>query len=408
MNKKVIHFSKCFVPFITLSLLVIAFGLYGVFTKGFNLGLDFQAGLIQEVRIAPAAIEMTYEGPANLAVETDNVSLSVIISGTGAANETRTYLYADFPTIGELLAQVNTIEGVSAIALLESSTSPIGMFTDSSASNVLSQNPFRLHTLVDVSSVHIDQVRSALSSVATAAVKSVGLENENGFQIRVEDDGTDPEISKKTQDAIKLALSNEFGEKNIAVLKTDFIGAQFSDTLVVQTILLVVGTLALIWLYATIRFKWDFALGAVFAIIHDALIMTTCIVWLDLELNATMVAAIMTIIGYSINDTVVVLDRVRENITSLKLKNFKDILNISQTEILGRTIITTVTTLLAVFALYFFTDGTMKEFALALIIGMLSGVYSTIFIASSFIAFARRNWKPSDEEKKSQVVEVQV
>ncbi len=408
MSKKIIHFSKCFVPFVILSLVIIAFGIFGVFTRGFNLGLDFQAGLIQEVKIAPTAIEMTYSGPASLAIEADTVSMSVVISGTGAANETRTYLYADYPTLGEITTQLNEIEGVRAQSVLAASTSPIGMFANSSVSNVLSQTPFRLHSLEGASVVDIDTVRSALSSIGSSAVKSVGAETENGFQIRVEDEGTDPEISKTTQEAIKNALVAEFGEENVAVLKTDFIGAQFSSTLAGQSVLLVFGTLALIWLYATIRFKWDFALGAVFAIIHDALIMVTFIVWFGLELNATMIAAILTIIGYSINDTVVVLDRVRENVPVLKIKKFKDVLDISQTEILGRTVITTVTTLLAVFALYFFTEGSMKEFALALIVGMLSGVYSTIFIASSFISFARRNWKPSDEEKKTQVVEVQV
>ncbi len=408
MSKKVIHFSKGFIPFVILSLVVIAFGLFGVFTRGFNLGLDFEAGLIQEVRIAPTAIEMTYTGPAGVAVEADDVSLSVIISGTGAANETRTFLYAEYPTVGELLPELNAIEGVSASAHVAVSTSPIGMYTNSSVSNVLSQTPFRLYTLEGASLIDIDRVRDSLSSIESVAVKTVGLESENSFQIRVEDDGTNPDISSATQDAINSALVAEFGEDTVAVLKTDFIGAQFSSSLVGQSALLVLGTLALIWLYATIRFKWDFALGAVFAIIHDALIMVTFIVWFGLELNATMIAAILTIIGYSINDTVVVLDRVRENVKVLKIKKFTDVLNISQTEILGRTIITTVTTLLAVFALYFFTDGSMKEFALALIVGMLSGVYSTIFIASSFISFARRNWKPSDEEKKTQVVEVQV
>ena len=190
----------------------------------------------------------------------------------------------------------------------------------------------------------------------------------------------------------------------VAVIKTDFIGSQFSSTLVLQAIVLVAATLLLIWLYSTIRFHWDFALGAVLAIIHDALIMVAFITWLGLEMNSTMIAAILTIIGYSINDTIVVLDRVRENIKTVKVTKFSDLLDISQTEILGRTVITTVTTLLAVFSLYFFTTGSMKEFALALIVGMISGVYSTIMIASAFIALVRRNWKPSDEEKKVPVM----
>ncbi len=408
MNKKIIHFSKCFVPFVVLSLIVIAFGLFGLFTRGLNLGLDFQAGLIQEVKIAPAAFEVKYVGPATISIDNNNVSMSIIVSGTGAADETQTILFADYPTVNDVVSYLNGIDGISAEVLGSGSSSSIGLFANSAASNVLSSTPFKLYTSENAPLIDIDEVRNSLLALGSVAVKSVGEESENTFQIRVEDDGSDPEVSKNTQETIWTSLVTTFGDNNVVVLKTDFIGAQFSSSLVWQSVLLVLGTLALIWLYATIRFKWDFALGAVFAIIHDALIVVTFIVWFGLELNATMIAAIMTIIGYSINDTVVVLDRVRENITVLKIKKFKDVLDISQTEILGRTIITTITTLLAVFALYFFTEGSMKEFALALIVGMLSGVYSTIFIASSFISFARRNWKPSDEEKKSQVVEIQV
>ena len=406
MSKKIIRFSKCFVPFVILSLVIITLGVVGVFTKGFNLGLDFEAGLIQDVKVAPTAIEMTYTGAANVAIETTNVSLSAVISGAGAENETRTFLYVDYPTIGELVSALNSIDGIVAKSALAASTSPMGMFSSSNETNVLSSSPVKLYTTEGASMVSIEAVRSALSGIDSVSVKAVGAESENGFQIRVKDDGSDSQASKNKQEQIVNALTAEFGEGNIAILKTDFIGAQFSNSLASQSIILMLVTLFFIWLYATIRFKWDFALGAVLAIIHDGLIMVTFVVWFGLEFNATMIAAILTIIGYSINDTVVVLDRVRENAKILKIKKFKDILDISQTEILGRTIITTVTTLLAVFALYFFTDGTMKEFALALIVGMTSGVYSTIFIASSFIALTRRNWKPSEEEKKTQVVDV--
>ena len=178
--------------------------------------------------------------------------------------------------------------------------------------------------------------------------------------------------------------------------------------MVTSSAILVILTLALIWVYATIRFKWDFALGAILAIIHDALIMVTFIAWTQMEFDSLTVAAILTIIGYSINDTVVVLDRVRENIKLLKVKNIKELLDISQSEMLSRTVITTVTTMLATVSLFVFTTGSMKNFALALIVGMLSGVYSTIYIAGAFIALARRNWKPSAEEKKSQVKEIEL
>ena len=169
---------------------------------------------------------------------------------------------------------------------------------------------------------------------------------------------------------------------------------------------MVVCSLALIWLYATIRFKWDFALGAVIAIVHDALIMLTFMIWTQMEFTSITLAALLTIIGYSINDTVVIFDRVRENIKSVKCNSMVELLDLSQTENLGRTLITTLTTMLAVSSLYIFASGSIKDFALALLVGMVSGVYSTIFIAGAFVSLTRKNWKPSDEEKKSQVVKI--
>lgn len=196
-------------------------------------------------------------------------------------------------------------------------------------------------------------------------------------------------------------LGERFGSDKVAVIKTDFVASQFSKTLVLQSIILVLATLALIWLYATIRFKWDFALGAVLGIIHDALIMVTVLAWTQMEFNSITIAAILTIVGYSINATVVVLDRIRENIRLVKTKNFVDIINLSQTESFSRTIITTLTTMLAVLALYIFTSGSMKDFAFALLVGMVSGAYSSIFISSAFIAFTRRKWVASEEEKNT-------
>ncbi|HOU37555.1 MAG TPA: protein translocase subunit SecF, partial [Treponemataceae bacterium] len=150
------------------------------------------------------------------------------------------------------------------------------------------------------------------------------------------------------------------------------------------------GTLVLIMAYATIRFRWDFALGAILAIVHDALMMVAFIVWTQMEFNSLTIAAILTIIGYSINDTVVVFDRIRENMKLHPELSIVEHLDLSQTEVLSRTIITTVTTMLAVLSLFVFTTGDMKAFALALLVGMVSGVYSTIFIAGAFISFVSR------------------
>lgn len=402
MSKKVIHFSKGFVPCVILSVLLILSGIFALITKGLNLGIEFKAGLLEDIRIAPTALELTYSGPANVSVQVTGIGMTVIVSGVGAENASYEIPYVRYRTVAEVASALNDIAGVNAVVRSAPDQTAVDLFASSESSSLLGTSPFRLHYIgAATRDYSAEDVRSALSSVNDVSVKMLGDSKSNSFQIRAGDDGSDPEASKKIQQAIASRLSSAFGEDMIAVIKTDFIGSQFSSSLVLQSIILVAATLLLIWLYSTIRFRWDFALGAVLAITHDALIMIAFIAWTGLEMNSTMIAAILTIIGYSINDTIVVLDRVRENMKTVKVTKFTELLNLSQTEILGRTVITTVTTLLAVFALYIFTSGSMKEFALALIVGMISGVYSTIMIASAFIALVRRNWKPSDEEKKS-------
>ncbi len=156
-----------------------------------------------------------------------------------------------------------------------------------------------------------------------------------------------------------------------------------------------VFVILLIWLYAAIRFHWDFALGSVIALLHDTLIMLTFICWSGMEFSTTVLAAVLTIVGYSINATVVILDRIRYNLKMMpEVKSFNEILNKSLSDTFVRSILTTVTTLMAVVSLYVFTTGSIKDFSLALIVGLISGIYSSIFISSAFISLSRKNWKP--------------
>lgn len=406
--KKIVRFSKLFLLTTCLSSAIIISGFIGIFIRGINFGVDFRSGLITEVIAAPTAVELTYSGSAAVSVDTSRSGVSLVVSGVGAENKTVVFPYASYKTVGELAQAFSTVEGVSAAVKADVSTPVAELFTDSQKSSVLSTVPYALHySNPDAVKADADMVRDALESVQKMTVKALGAKDSNAFQIRVADDGSDPEMSKKIQLEVYTLLSAKFGEGNIAVTKTDYIGSEFSKSLAFNAVILIIATLVLIWIYAAVRFSWDFALGAVLAILHDALIMFAFIVWTQMEFNSTTIAAILTIIGYSINDTVVVLDRVRENTRLLKVKKFKEILDISQTEILSRTIITTITTMLAVISLFVFTSGSMKDFALALIVGLISGVYSTIYITGAFIALVRKNWKPSDEEKKTQVITVE-
>ena len=407
--KKTIHFSKGFIPAVILSIAVIAAGIFCIVTKGINFGLDFKAGLIEEFKLAPTAIQLTYNGAANVSVQTNAQGVNLIVSGLGSENTTHNFSYYVYPTIAEMAKAMNEVEGVSAeVKADDPAASAQGLFTNSEVSAILSDQPFNLHiaqgAATDVTS---DDIRNTLVDIDGVAVKAMGQPLDNHFQIRIGDDGSDPEMSKNMLSKVSSELSAKYGTENYAVIKTDFIGSQYSGKLIWQSIMLVLATLLLIWIYATIRFHWDYALAAVVGILHDSLIMIAFIVFTQMEFTSTSIAAILTIIGYSINNTVVVMDRIRENVKLLKAKKMNTIWDISQTQLLNRSLLTTITTMLAVLSLFIFTTGSIHDFALLLIIGLISGFYSSILIAGSVLAVTRKNWTPSEDEKKTQVIEIE-
>lgn len=395
--KRVFPFSKYIVPAVVLSAVLILSGLIPLLTKGINFGIDFKPGLVTEVRLVEPVMELTYNGAASVAVEINPWDVTLVISGVGAENETRVYPFAEYATVGDMAAAMSGVEGVSAKAITASIPAD-GLFANSAVASVLSSVPYDLYYSGDGQLADAEAVRNALAGLKDVSVKVAGEGAAEVFQIRIGDSG-DGRTSMDLQKSITDALAAAFGGDNVAIIKTDFIGAQFSGSLVLQSVLLVVAALFLIWIYATIRFKWDFALASVIAITHDALVIISFIAWSQMEFNTVTLAAILTIIGYGINDTVVVLDRVRENTRIMNTKNFMDIVNQSQSDCFGRTMITTITTLLAVTALCIFTTGSIHDFALALIVGIISSAYSTIMITSAFLFKTRKNWKPDDEVK---------
>ena len=405
--KKVIHFSKFFVGAVVLSCALIISGIISVATRGINFGLDFKPGMIEEFRIDPTVLKLTYTGSATIKVDTTGSGLDLVVSGVGAENRTVNLPYAENATVAELAAKIREVEGISVEVVDGSAKTSDGLFVNSAVSTTLGANPLMIHAADDSVNVNADDVRVALKDIEGADVKTLGSGKDASYQIRM--GIAEGDTQKSIQEKTNTALTAAFGEDKVAIVKSDFIGSQFSKSLIRDSIILVLATLVLIWLYSTIRFHWDFALAAVIAIIHDSLIMITFITWTQMEFSTTTLAAILTIIGYSINATVVILDRVRYNMKTVETNKFTDILNIALTETLSRSVITTLTTLFAVVSLFVFTTGTIHDFALALIVGLISGAYSSIFIAGAFISFARRNFanKGLTTSKRNNVVQFQ-
>lgn len=242
-----------------------------------------------------------------------------------------------------------------------------------------------------------DSVEKALlDKKINASVKQIG--NEGAYQIRTSDDDD-------AASAVDSALKDVYGKDNVIIEQSQSISAQFSGTLIRSSIILVLLTLVLIFIYTLIRFKWDAALAAIIAVVHDALIMISFLSWSQLEFTTTSIAAILTIIGYSINATVVILDRVRSDLKVVEAKSFRDIIDSALTGTLSRSVITTVTTLFAVVSLVVFTTGDIRNFAIALVVGLVSGCYSSIFIAGAFISAVRKNWKPASVLPRQNVIQ---
>ena len=388
--KKTINFNKGFLPAAILSCAIIAFGIIGFCVKGINLGLDFRPGLIEEVRVASPVAEISYNGPAKVTLDLSAGQMDVIISGTGADNETRSINFAVAKTVADVAAEVNKIADVN-MTVKNASYDSTKLFLNSAVTNQLTSTPIYIYP-AGTSEITTDDIRNALGE-AGGNIKQLGTGADASYQIRM--GVSEGDAQNEIQNSINEKLFKAFGKEKVAIVKTDFIGAGMSKSTSIKSIIMFIAVVGLIWLYATIRFHWDFALGSVIALLHDTLIMFTFIVWTQMEFSSTVLAAVLTIVGYSINATVVILDRVRYNLKMMpEAKTFNEILNKSLSDTFTRSVLTTVTTLFAVVSLFVFTTGSIKDFSLAMIVGLICGMYSSILISSGFISASRKNWKP--------------
>lgn len=388
--KRTISFNKGFIPCTIISAVIILFGIVGVFTKGINFGLDFKPGLIEEVRVAEPVAEITYDGAAKIALDLSAGQMDLVITGTSANNETRSFNFAVYNTVALLADEVNKVDGVN-MTVKNGSYDTTKLFLNSAVSTVLSNEALYIYP-AGTSEITTDDIREALSE-DNIAIKQLGSGADASYQIRMGINEGDAQ--NELQSSVNEKLYTKFGKENVAIVKTDFIGSGMSKSTTRKSIVMFICVIVLIWAYAAIRFHWDFALGSVIALLHDVLIMITFITWSGMEFSVTVLAAVLTIVGYSINATVVILDRIRYNLKMMTdAKKFNDILNKALSDTFTRSVLTTVTTLFAVLSLFIFTTGSIKDFSLALIVGLISGMYSSIFISSAFISLSRKNWKP--------------
>lgn len=236
--------------------------------------------------------------------------------------------------------------------------------------------------------VTIGQLRGALQqSPLGGVVQDFGGGGTNEYLIRMEKSET--EIGTVGRD-IRAVLDQSFGAGKYEVLRVESVGPKVGDDLRRRGILSVIFATIMMGAYIWIRFELRFGLGAIVALIHDVMITVGALVVAGFEFDLPIVAALLTIAGYSVNDTVVICDRIRENMRKKRRDSMENIINTSINETLGRTILTTITSLLVLTALLMLGGGVIRPFAYTLFVGFLAGLYSTVFVATPIILLLER------------------
>lgn len=398
--KRVIRFTKLRYIMFAVSVLLIVAGLAVTSVKdGFNLGIDFQAGLNQRVQIAPVGFQISYQGEADAVLNVENQTMVLELRSEEGV-ETYEFPFAEHQTLRNLTGALNAIEGVETQLEMDTTTESERVVTGLKYPQELSDAPVRVNVRNDQSDeyIGINRVRDALSSLGSPRVQVVGSELHQEFLVRVEDPAGDRKNELETE--IRSLLEASFGEGSVIIKSSEYVGPRFSRSLAQQSVSLTLLALVLILLYIWFRFKFGYAVSAIVALTHDVLFMLGFIGTAQIEVSTTTIAAVLTIIGYSLNDTIVIFDRIRENEGLLQGRDIEDIINTSITQSLSRTLITSLTTLLAVLSLYVFGTGAIQDFALNLIVGILVGTYSSVFIASPILLGWRRSQEKRHRNKK--------
>ena len=248
---------------------------------------------------------------------------------------------------------------------------------------------FKGGTLIEVRShsknIGVSDLRKSLlkMDLGDVNVKKFGKENDYLVKIEVDKVG-EADFIKNINNQLNLDLQSEINFRRV-----ENVGPKVSSELFRSGMIAITLSLAAMLIYIWIRFEWQFSVAAIFALVHDVIITVGFFSLLSYEVNLSIVAAVLTIVGYSMNDTVVIFARVRENLKKYAKISISEISNISTNETLSRTLITSITTLLALFSIYIFGGAILKGFSFAMIIGVIVGTYSSIFVAVPILKYTK-------------------
>ena len=242
--------------------------------------------------------------------------------------------------------------------------------------------------------ISLNNLRSEMNNLDLGEIQLQTIGEGNDVVIRVQDKNNDAITQTKTIEVIKNSLK----DKSVDYRRTEFVGPKVGGELVNAGIIAVIFSLIGILFYIWLRFQWNFAIGAIIALIHDVILTLGFFSVLQLEFNLATVAAVLTIAGYSINDTVVIYDRIRETMRKYKQITFDEIINLALNGTLSRTLMTSLTTLLALTALFIFGGVVISSFIIALIWGVFIGTYSSLYVASPLLIFLKTDKRVSKQD----------
>lgn len=367
---------------VAMSLVLLAAGIVAaVVFGGFNTGIDFDSGLSQRIQIAPVGLSVSYSGndDATLSISGDTLVLEVR-GASGVA--THRFASSAYPTSTDLVKGLNDIDKIDAVAV------DGGLLTRNLLSGFgfpakLSAAPKNLNFSTDTVDVSINDMRDALASLGNVKVQTVGSSSNAVFQVRLGTEEGDTQASM--EEKVSQLLGDAFGADEVVILQNDFVGPKFSLSLVSSSVIAVLIAMALIMAYVWIRFRFAYAVSALVGLFHDVLLLLSFILVFQLEISSTTIAAVLTIIGYSLNNTIVIFDRIRENVGLNKESSMPILIDMSVTQSLRRTTFSSLTTILAILPLAIMTSGDIRLFAIELVFGVVVGTYSSNFISPAFL-----------------------
>ena len=261
---------------------------------------------------------------------------------------------------------------------------------------------FKGGTLIELrvqdQTIDISSIRQSFKNMNLGDVNVKKFGNKTDFLITFEKkDEKNINFINDIKNKLVLDIGNSFSFRRV-----ENVGPKVSSELLKSGVIAILMSLSAMMIYIWLRFEWQFSLGAIFALIHDVIITLGFFSILNLEINLSIVAAVLTIVGYSMNDTVVIFDRVRENLKKYSSKKINEITNLSINETLSRTIITSLTTLLALVSIFIFGGEILKGFSFAMILGVIFGTYSSIYIANPILEYLNVSHRTIVKEEKNE------